>query len=106
MRKQAYFNKTEKFLSELDEKLHEIKRQIAEKSFAAGHKFRRQLDALRVKREEIQELLNNLKAMEVEYWEETLNELELRLYHLRNAVQHLGERLKAHQANKSERVEE
>lgn len=42
----------------------------------------------------------------MEYWEETLNELELRLYHLRNAVQHLGERLKAHQTNKSETVEE
>ena len=106
MKKQTYLKKAEKRLSELDEKLNEIKRQIAAKSFEAGHKFRRQLDALRVKREEIQELLNHLKAMEAEYWEETLNELELRMYHLRNSVQHLGERLKAHQTNQSETVEE
>ena len=105
MKKQTYLKKAEKRLSELDEKLNEIKRQIAAKSFEAGHKFRRQLDALRVKREEIQELLNHLKAMDAEYWEETLNELELRMYHLRNSVQHLGERLKAHQANQSETVE-
>ncbi|MCB0294464.1 MAG: hypothetical protein KDG51_04350, partial [Calditrichaeota bacterium] len=63
MKKQTYLKKAEKRLSELDEKLNEIKRQIAAKSFEAGHKFRRQLDALRVKREEIQELLNHLKAM-------------------------------------------
>ncbi|MCB0289409.1 MAG: hypothetical protein KDH97_04050 [Calditrichaeota bacterium] len=106
MKKQTYLKKAEKRLSELDEKLNEIKRQIAAKSFEAGHKFRRQLDALRVKREEIQELLNHLKAMDAEYWEETLNELELRMYHLRNSVQHLGERLKAHQTNQSETVEE